>query len=195
MVDGLRYMEMPQRDIVQVFREDAGGDVGKGTDVQFAYAVSVNGLAACGKEVSHRHDGNIAAEFLPFLFRKRGDVCVMRADAFEQLFFFPVGAFTGFGCPDIAVAEIGDGTDDQFGIAVFIAQYQNFFFRRMVAVSDDMDIKRLEQLLRCVEKGGGVVIAGDDDDVPAGRADGSPQKTVIQFLCAGRWRAVVEYIA
>ena len=121
MVDGLRYMEMPQRDIVQIFREDAGGDVGKGTDVQFAYAVSVNGLAACGEEVSHRHDGNIAAEFLPFLLGKRGDVCVMRADTFEQLFFFTVGAFTGFGCPDIAVAEIGDGTDDQFGIAVFIS--------------------------------------------------------------------------
>ena len=195
VIDGLRYMKMPQRDIVQVVREDAGGDVGEGTDVQFPYTVTVDCLATRGEEMPHRHDGNIAAEFLPLLFGKRGDVCVMRADAFEQFLFFLVGAFTGFGCPDIAITEIGDGTDDQFGIAVFIMQYQNFFFRRMVAVTDDMDVECLEQLLRCVEKGGRVVIAGDDDDMPAGRADGSPQKTVIQFLRTGRWRAVVEYVA
>ena len=161
-------MQVTQGQVVERVREDPGRDPGQGTDIEFAHAIAVHGPAAGGKQVARGHDGQIAAEPVPLLFGQGGDRGVVVADALGQLALLVLDALTGLGRADVPVAQIGYGADDQLRRILRVAEHQHFVFRVVwCAAADHVDMEFLEQLARGVEKGGRVVVAGDDDHMPA----------------------------
>jgi hypothetical protein len=80
----LRDMEVPQRQVVEAARKNPGRHVSQGADIEFAHAITVDGLSACGEQMPRANDGNIGPEFLALLLRQGGDGGVMSADAVNQ---------------------------------------------------------------------------------------------------------------
>ena len=142
----------------------------QGANIEFAHAIAIDGLSASGKQVSHGDDGNIRSEFLALLFGQGRDGGVMGADAVDQLSLLVLDALTGFRHADIPVSEIGHGADNQFRSVLLITEHQHFVFRGFGATTDHMDIKGLEQLPGGIEKGRRIVVARDDDNMPADEA-------------------------
>ena len=144
---------MPQRQIVEAGWKNPGSHVSQGADIEFAHAITIDGLSASGEQMPRANDGNIGPEFLALLFGQGGDGGVMSADAVNQFPLLVLDALTCFRHADIPVAKVGHGTDNQFRSVLIIAEHKHFVFRGFRATTDHMDIKGFEQLLGSIEKG------------------------------------------
>ena len=78
----------------------------------------------------------------------------MAADAFDQLAFFVLDAFSGFRHANIPVPQVGHGTDDQLRCSVFSGKHKHLAFKVFRCIADHMDIECSEQLFRRIEKRG-----------------------------------------
>lgn len=161
-------LEVPQRQIVEAGRKSPGRHVSQGADIEFAHAITIDGLSACGEQMPRANDGNIDPEFLSHLLGQGGDGGVMSADAVNRLSFLVLNTLTSLRNADIPVAKVGHGADNQFRSVLIIAEHKHFVFRGCSATTDHVDIKGLEQLLGSIEEGRGIVVARDDDDMPTG---------------------------
>ena len=149
----LRDVEVTKRQIVEAGWKNPGRHVSQGADIEFAHAITIDGLSASGEQMPRANDGNIGPEFLALLFGQGGDGGVMSADAVNQFPLLVLDALTCFRHADIPVAKVGHGTDNQFRSVLIIAEHKHFVFRGFRATTDHMDIKGFEQLLGSIEKG------------------------------------------
>ncbi len=125
----LRDVEVPKRQVVEAGRKNPGRHMSQGTNIEFAHAITVDGLSASGEQMPHGNDGNISPEFLALLFGQGGDGGVMSADAVNQLSLLVLDTLTRFRHADIPVAEVGHGADNQFRSVLLITEHQHFVFR------------------------------------------------------------------
>ena len=202
-VDLLRAVQMAESHIVEGFREDIGVDLSKGTDADVAHAVIFAHDAASGEEVAHRHYGKGgkgrgvgagAGRFGAELFRPFRTAPVMLGHACGKQSVPVVHGVAGAGAEEVAVAQEGDGTDDELGAALTVAEKEDFFLGR-ARVADHMHVQCLKQGLGGVEEGGGIVVAGRDDDMAARAFGRFAEKAVVQRLCLIGGEAAVENIA
>ncbi len=120
---------MSKRQVIETPGEHARSHVSQGSDIEFAHAVTIDGLSTGCEQVSHGDDGNIDPDFLAPPSSLGGHGCVMCPDALYQLPFLVLHALARFSHAYVPVAKAGHGTDDKFRSAMPVAEYKHFLFQ------------------------------------------------------------------
>nr|WP_300684225.1 hypothetical protein [uncultured Bilophila sp.] len=118
----------------------------------------------------------------------------MAADAFKQLGFLVFKAFPGLGRADVAIPQVGDGTDDKLRLPVPSAQDERLLRRIVGHGADDVDVESPQEFFGSRQKGGRVVVSGHDDHVAAVFPDAA-EEAVIKLLRTVARGAGVENVA
>ena len=187
-------MQMPKGQVVETIGKDIGTDLPKGAHIQFPHPIAFNGLAAAREKMPHGNNGETSPQFGALGNGRFAHLPVVVADTLHQLAPLVLKGFTGLGPADIAVAQIGNGADDQLRFTVGIVQHHQFVFRRLGHAADHVDIEEAQHLAGGIQQRGRIVVARRDHHVPAPRAGAAAQKAVVELQRPIAGRAVVEDI-
>ncbi|MPM22735.1 hypothetical protein SDC9_69193 [bioreactor metagenome] len=119
----------------------------------------------------------------------------MIPDAVQELALLVFDALARLGRADIPVPEMGHGTDDQIGDSLAVPEHQHLVLRVSGRAAGDVDLEGLQQVLRGVEEGGGIMVSGDHHHMAATEGSRPAEEAVIQLLRPVARRSGVENVA
>ena len=121
--------------------------------------------------MSHGHNRYsrvaVLLELSLFPFGDGADIRVVVFQAEDEFGILVLNGFSSLDGADVPVAEIGHGADYCLRVILFIAQHDDFIFRILCRGPDDMHIQGPQKFPGSIQKSGGVVVSGNDNDMTA----------------------------
>ncbi len=123
------------------------------------------------------------------------DDFIVICNAFDELVILVFNCFASLDNANIFIPKVRNRTDDGFRLLGPISQYDNFVFRVICYGTHNVDVQGLENLFGGIQKGGGIVVSRNDDNVPAAGTGDCAEKVVVKLLSAVAGGARVKNIS
>ena len=133
------------------------------TDVKLTHRLAQ--LAADGGQVASGNNGQGAVGHFLCL---SVDGLVVISNGLLQGLLFTLTTLSGLTFQHIPRAYVGDGADHCPRLAITVVQYPHLLFRVFADATDHKGVQAGQQLFCLVQRGHGIVVAADHDQLPAG---------------------------